>query len=397
MPYVFTSSDLGKTWKTLADTSIKAYCHVIKEYFVNPDLLFLGTEGGLYISPEQGKNWAHFTGKIPEVPVMDMLIHPRDQSLVVATHGRGIMIIDDLTTIRQLSYNVMESDLSFLKTKEYIIRESLPGQGWNGDDEFSGQVPREAAQIVYYKKKRHVFGEMYMEVFDKDSTMIQKLPAGIRKGINIVYWNIRMKPPKVPKSPQIEGSSMFGPNYPAGEYTVRLHKGNNVYNSKIRLLFDPASRHSLMDQEIRQEAVMKAYHMMETLAYLDRQAIDIRNAAKERSGGVSKSLSKQLYNVEVIMDSLHLKMVVVKEGKVVGEERLREKIGFLYGSIISYKGKPTDTQINGLNDLSKEIDKISTTISDFKTNELPGLNKALIKGKKEEIRVISKEDFTKEP
>ena len=396
-PYVFTSSDLGKTWKTLADTSIKAYCHVIKEDIVNHDLLFLGTEGGLYISPGQGENWAHFTGNIPDVPVMDMLIHPREQSLVIATHGRGIMIIDDLTPMRELSHVVMESDLVFLKTKDYTIKENKPGQGWNGDDEFSGQVPREAAQIVYYQKKRHVFGEMYLEVFDKDSTMIQKLPAGIRKGINIAYWNIRMKPPKVPKSPQIEGSSMFGPNYPAGEYTIRLHKGNHLYYSKIRLLFDPASRHSVKDQEIRQEAVMKAYHMLETLAYLDRQAIDIRDAAKARSGGVSKSISKQLYKAEAILDSLHLKMVVVKEGKVVGEERLREKIGFLYGSILSYKGKPTDTQLNGLIDLSKEIDKISMTISDFKTNELPGLNKALIKDKKEEIRVISKEDFTKEP
>ena len=396
-PYVFTSSDLGKTWKTLADTSIKAYCHVIKEDLVNPDLLFLGTEGGLYISTEQGKNWAHFTGNIPEVPVMDMVIHPREQSLVVATHGRGIMIIDDLTPIRELSHGVMESDLVFLKTKDYTIKESTPGQGWNGDDEFSGQVPKEAAQIVYYQKKRHVFGEMYMEVFDKDSVMIQKLPAGTRKGINIVYWNIRMKPPKVPKSPQIEGSSIFGPIYPAGEYTIRLHKGTQVYNSKIRLLFDPASRHPVKDQEIRQEAVMKAYHMMETLAYLDRQATDIRDSAKKRSEGVSRSLSKQLHNTELIMDSLHLKMVVVKEGKVVGEERLREKIGFLYGSILSYKGKPTDTQLNGLNDLSKEIDKISMTISDFKINELPRLNKALIKDKKEEIKVISKEDFTKEP
>ena len=292
---------------------------------------------------------------------------------------------------------MLESDLTLLKTKDYIVRESIPGQGWNGDDEYSGQVPKEAAQIVYYQKKRHVFGEMYIEVFDKDSTMIQKLPAGTRKGINIIYWNIRMKPPKVPKSPQIEGSSMTGPNYPAGEYAIRLHKGNQIFHSTIRLLFDPASRHSVNDQVIRQEAVMKAYHMMETLAYLDRQAVDIRDAAKERSAGASKSFSKQLHKAEIMMDSLHLKMVVVKEGKVVGEERLREKIGFLYGSILSYKGKPTDTQLNGLNELSKEMDRIANTISDFKTRDLPEINKTLIKTNKKEITVISPGDFKKEP
>ena len=396
-PYLFTSGDLGKTWKALADTSVKAYCHVIKEDLINPDLLFLGTEAGLYISPNRGTIWAHFTGNIPNVPVMDLLVHPRDHSLVIATHGRGIMIIDDLTSLRQVSEEVLNSDLKFLKTKDFIIKESISGQGWNGDDEYSGQVPRESAQIVYFQKKRHVFGEMYMEVFNKDSIMIQKLPAGTRKGINVVYWDIRMKPPKVPVSPQIEGYSMIGPNYPAGEYTVNLHKGTQIYDTKIKLLFDPASQHSVKDQEVRQEAVMKAYHLLEKLAYLDREAITFRDAAKERSTGISKSLSRKLHDLESRMDSIHLKMVVMKEGKIVGEERLREKIGFVYGSVMSYKGKPTDSQLSGLNDLSKEVEKINTELTAFKDKELPELNKALVKAGKKEITVISEEEFIKEP
>ena len=177
--------------------------------------------------------------------------------------------------------------------------------------------------------------------------MIQRLPAGTRKGINVVYWTIRMKPPKVPLSPQIEGYTMIGPNYPSGEYSVKLFKGTQVFETKIRLVFDPASQHSQKDQEIREEALMKAYHMLETLAWLDHQVITVRNAAKERSNSVPKSLSQKLHNAEVLMDSLHQKMVVVKEGKVVSEERLREKIGFIYGSVMSFKGRPTDSQLNG--------------------------------------------------
>jgi hypothetical protein len=205
-----------------------------------------------------------------------------------------------------------------------------------------------------------------------------------------------MKPPKVPVSPQIEGYSMIGPNYPAGEYTVKLHKGTQVYDSKIRLLFDPTSQHSVKDQEVRQEAVMKAYHLLEKLAYLDREANTIRDAAKDRSAGSSKSLSRKLHETETRMDSLHLKMVVMKEGKVVGEERLREKIGFIYGSVMSYKGKPTDSQINGLKDLSTEVDKINTEIEDCKTKKLPELNSMLLKSGKKEITVISEEEFKKE-
>ena len=96
------------------------------------------------------------------------------------------------------------------------------------------------------------------------------------------------------------------------------------------------------------------------------------------------------------MDSLHLKMVVVKEGKVVGEERLREKIGFIYGSVMSYKGKPTDSQLQGLNLLSKDMDEINAELVDFKEEILPELNKKLVKAGKKEITVLSKEEFLEE-
>ena len=142
---------------------------------------------------------------------------------------------------------------------------------------------------------------------------------------------------------------------------------------------------------------MKAYHLLEKLAYLDREAITFRDAAKERSTGISKSLSRKLHDLESRMDSIHLKMVVMKEGKIVGEERLREKIGFVYGSVMSYKGKPTDSQLSGLNDLSKEVEKINTELTAFKDKELPELNKALVKAGKKEITVISEEEFKKEP
>jgi len=395
-PYIFTSKDLGRTWKALADTSIKSYCQVIKEDLVNPDLLFLGTETGLYISLNNGKDWAHFSGNLPHVPIMDMTIHPRDHSLVLATHGRGIMLIDDLTPLRMLSDEILNADLKFLNTKDYIIRDETPGQGWNGDDEYSGEMTREAAQIVYFQKKRHVFGEMYIEIYDKENKMIQRLPAGTRKGINVVYWTIRMKPPRVPASPQMEGSSMIGPNFPAGEYTVKLHKGTQVFDTRIRLAFNPASGHLVADQETRQNALMKAYHLMETLAWLDRVAISVRDTAKQRSNGVSKSLIRKLHEAETRMDSLHEKMVVVREGKVVGDERLREKIGFIYGSVMSYKGKPTDSQQNGLAALAKEVDKINSQISAFKEHELPELNQILLKTGKKEITMITEEDFLKE-
>ena len=142
---------------------------------------------------------------------------------------------------------------------------------------------------------------------------------------------------------------------------------------------------------------MKAYDMLQELAWYDRQAITIRDAAKERSTGASKSLARQLHEAEILMDSLHLKMVVVKEGKVIGDERLREKIGFIYGSVMGYKGRPTDAQINGLNALSMDVETISTRLTDFRDKKLPEINAMLVKAGMKEITVISREEFFREP
>ncbi|MEI8006407.1 MAG: glycosyl hydrolase [Bacteroidota bacterium] len=395
--YVFKSTDLGKTWKSLADTAIHAYCHVIKEDLVKPDLLFLGTEGGLYLSIDGGQAWSFFKGNVPRVPVMDMVFHKKEQSLVLATHGRGIMIIDDISPLRQISKEVLEADVKWLNPKDYVIHENSYVQQWNGDDEYVGQVPQEAASIIYYMKKRHLFGDIHLEIYDAGGKMIKRLPAGMRKGINVVKWSIQMKPPKVPVSPQIEGSAFAGPDYSPGEYTVKLFRNNDVYETKIRLLADPKSMYSLQEREIRQKVIMKAYDLLQTLAYTDRQVREIRDQSKKLSGLVSKSMSKKLLTISVRMDTLHARIVSTQEGKITGEERLREKIAFIYGSIMQYPGKPTDSQVQGLDLLGLESGKVITEVNAFVSNDLPKLNAELLNDKKPEIKLTSPEDFIKEP
>ena len=395
--YVFKSSDLGKTWRSLADTTIRAYCHIIKQDPVNPELLFLGTEGGLYITVEGGNSWSLFKGNIPKVPVMDMVIQPREQSLVLATHGRGIMIIDDLSPLRQISNEVLNSDVKFLKPKDFIIREGSFTQDWTGDDEFLGQVPADAVPLMYYMKKRHVVGDIHLEIYDANGKMIKKIPAGMRKGINVVPWSIQMKPPKVPSSPQMEGFAMSGPNYSPGEYKVKLFRNNDIYESTIRILYDPKSMYSIPDREARQEAVMKAYNLLESLAYSDRQVKEIRDQSRILAKSASKSLSKKLLSVSSRMDTLHNKIVSTKEGKITGEERLREKIAFIYGSMMAYPGRPTDSQIQGLDLLFQEAIKLQAGINGFITDDLVKINQELLKDKKTEIKIISLEDFSKEP
>jgi photosystem II stability/assembly factor-like uncharacterized protein len=396
-PYVFYSSDLGKTWVPLADTAIKAYCHVIKQDLVNPGLLYLGTEGGLYLSIDKGKSWTRFTGNVPKAPVMDIAIHPREQSLILATHGRGIIIIDDLTPIREMTPGLAAADVQFLPSKEYMVRDVPGAQRFDGDDGFVGQTAPREATIVYYLKDRHVFGDMKLAVYDQSGKMVKELPLGIRKGINVVKWSATLKPPKVPVSPQPEGYSMTGPHASPGIYTVKLTLNGKEYTSKVNIVTDPGSPYSVQDREVRQNAVMKAYDLLETLAYMDRQISDIRAGALKEKGEVSQPLSSALDSLAARMDSLNGKIVALQVGKITGEERLREKVAFIYGSIQDYQGRPTDSQLTGLNELAAQVETVSSALNNIESTELVRVNNELRTAGKKEITITSREVFMREP
>ena len=148
-PYVFKTTDLGKTWTSLATEEIKGYAHVIREDLINPDLLFLGTEMGLFISIDGGQQWVQFTGNMPNVSVRDMVIHPRESDLVLATHGRGIMIIDDITPLRYLTSEVLQVEVAILPSRPYIISNPKFYQTFAGDQEFVGRNPISAESWAY--------------------------------------------------------------------------------------------------------------------------------------------------------------------------------------------------------------------------------------------------------
>ena len=195
--YVFKTTDLGNTWTSLASESIETFARTITEDFVNPDLLFLGTEYGLYISIDGGKEWVRFEGNVPKVPIYEMVIHPTENDLVIATHGRGILIIDDITPLRQLSQEVFSSEITIFPSEPYTITNPKFAMGPSGDQGFRGSNPSSSAIITYYMQKRHVFGDMSVEVYNSDGELIKTLAAGKNKGINYVEWAVRKKPPRV--------------------------------------------------------------------------------------------------------------------------------------------------------------------------------------------------------
>ncbi|MEM4251860.1 MAG: glycosyl hydrolase, partial [Candidatus Bathyarchaeia archaeon] len=195
-PYIYRTTDYGKTWQSIATDDIKGFAHIVREDPVNPKLLFVGTEHGLYISVDGGRQWGQFTGKFPQmVPVRDLVIHPREHDLIIATHGRGIYIVDDITPLRQLTEEILAKPLHIFKSRPSPTSIATFEQDFPGSDEFVGSSLPEVAYITYYLKDRHIVGDFKIEILDAEGKLITTLPGSKRRGINRVSWFMRMKAP----------------------------------------------------------------------------------------------------------------------------------------------------------------------------------------------------------
>ncbi len=150
-PYVYRTTDYGKTWTSLATKELKGYALSVIQDPVDPDLLFLGTEFGLWVSLDGGKGWTKWTQGLPTVSVMDLAIHPRENDLIVATHGRGLYIVDDIRPLRTLSEAALKEPLHLFDiadSAQHRVAQTgssrFPGAG-----EFRGEARPYGALITY--------------------------------------------------------------------------------------------------------------------------------------------------------------------------------------------------------------------------------------------------------
>src|SRR5207249_8948329 len=258
-PHVFKTTDYGKTWTPIvvADSGVRGYAHVIKEDSLVPNLLFLGTEFGLWISLDSGKHWAQYKGhEFPNVAVRDIVVHPRESDLVVATHGRGIWVVDDITTLRKLTPEVMAQEAVFLQAKP--AQQRLPANGgWvEGSAVYTGPNPPDAALITYYQSKRHIFGKMKLEIFDSQGKLVDTLPPNSRRGISRVEWPMRLKAPHVPPAATAAFEAAQGPRVLPGTYTVKMTRGKETYSTELKLELDPRAKFTMEDRKMEFDAAM---------------------------------------------------------------------------------------------------------------------------------------------
>jgi photosystem II stability/assembly factor-like uncharacterized protein len=391
-PYAYKSSDYGKTWTPLIapNTPVKGYAHVIKEDLVNRDLLFLGTEFGLWVSLDGGAKWSRYKGgDMPAVAVRDLAIHPRENDLVIATHGRGIWIIDDITPLRALTPATLAKDVAFMPARPTVQKPGVGG-GWaNGDASFVGPNPPDDAVITYYLQKRHIFGDMKLEVLDSTGKVVGTMPSTKRRGLSRVTWSMRLKPPTVPPAASAAFGAAVGPRLLPGTYTVRMTKDKEVFTTPLIIIPDPRLTHTPADRAAQFALATRLATMLSDMSSVVERLNATRLALDDRATKLPANdpLAPRLRSASAAVDVLRKKIVATKEGGMItGEERLRENLADLYGSVNGYDGRPSQMELDRTDAIGREMADIVRDFDAWAAKELPGINAALTAKKLEPVQ-----------
>jgi photosystem II stability/assembly factor-like uncharacterized protein len=185
-PFLFKTSDWGATWTSISSNLPNEPINVVKEDHKNPNLLVVGTEFSVFVTIDGGKRWVKLKNNLPTQPVHDLVIHPRENDLVIATHGRGIFITD-ITPLQELSTSVLTKD-AFLFKIEPKVKWILNNNSATSFSNFSGQSEPNAVIINYYLNKE-IKDDINITIY-KGNKVINLLKGKGNKGINKIQWRM---------------------------------------------------------------------------------------------------------------------------------------------------------------------------------------------------------------
>jgi hypothetical protein len=363
---------------------VRGYAHVIKEDRLNPNILYLGTEFGLYVSIDGGRSWAQFkpNGFPDGVAVRDIALQERDDDMVLATHGRGIWVIDDISPLRQLTPATLASSAVLLPGPP--VQQRIQGNGgWaEGDATYFGDNPPSGAVITYYQKARHVIGRMKLEVLDAAGNVVDEIPTSKRRGLNRVNWSMLTKPPIVPPAASLAGSSTQGERILPGNYTVRLTSAGQVSTEPLTITLDKRASFTLADRQAQYAASERLKAMFLRMSKVVGQINGLRAKTGEIADNASApaAIRASAEALTAKADALRKQIVATTEGgAITGEERLREHTDEIYGAINSVEDRPTAYQMARIDALDRELKDVEAQWTALQAGDVAAFN-ARLKG-----------------
>jgi photosystem II stability/assembly factor-like uncharacterized protein len=405
-PFVYKTSDYGKTWKAIANgipKTMLSYAHAIKEDPVRQGLLYLGTEGGIFISYDDGEHWEPLQMNLPHAPVYSITVQEHFNDLVIATYGRGFWILDDITPLQQQTAAVRDASVHLFTPRaayRYVGPESPVSPAI---DMTAGQNPTYGASINYWLKSAPS-GDVKIQIADSGGQLVRSMDGTKRVGMNRVYWDLRTEPSK---EIRLRTSPLYAPEIrlnedgwrPApdggrvsvlvapGTYTVKLSAGGQQPTQPLTVREDPNGGGS--------EAMIKAQSDMlrDLKADIDSVAdmvntvelvrSQLASLARVTAGGRDASAVKQA------ADALEEKLLHVEDRliqrKLTGQgqdttrwpAQLVSKLTYLAGSVDGSDEAPT-TQARAVQaDYKKQIGALQAELDGVLEKDLTNFNRML--------------------
>ncbi len=348
-PYIYKSTDYGSSWTQVQrDIPEGAYARVVREDPVRKDLLYAGTERGLYISFDGGAAWQQWQSNLPMTPITDLMVHQDD--LLAATHGRSYWILDDIKPMRAVS-NEVASATAYLyepkdavKTRGFGFFFPMPGVGEN---------PYSGASIKYYMKEV-AEGDtipLKLDILDASGNVIRSMSSDAKDksnqvakkaGMNVAKWDLKvddLKPAEGVYVMSFTGGGMKGYTVGPGTYTARLSYGDVSQSQSFDVLADPREEASAAQIAEQQQMLQEIYQDIETLYDGVKQMQQVR--------GQMKDWMNRLENDEDIQER--------------GKE-ITDKINETEGTLISPKQTTFQDVINFRSQLDHQLHNLMQTL-----------------------------------
>lgn len=393
-PYAFKTTDYGATWTALAGGLPQDdYVKVIREDPKNPQLLYIGMDRGLFASWDGGQRWVSIRNNLPPVSVRDIKIHPRENDLIIGTHGRGAWILDDIAPLQKLS-DAMQAD-SYLFDVRPATRWQIRRRGSNlGTRTYAAANPEAGAYINYYLKEAP---EKPLKITVTDASgqkvvdITEKEP---KAGINRAVWSLRHEGPAPLRSQQGGGGGFMarfagrmGPPAVPGDYTVSIKVGEQEHSAKVLVKGDPRIEMSQADYQkqyetakILRDLTSKVNGAIDTTFNINKQLTGLKDQMKfagegENTQQITEALDKALAELKELDNRLQRPVRGLQYRQY---PRMQDEVRGLMFSMMGSTTPPTEAQLTVLKELEHDsgllladVDKfVQTTIQD--SNQMLG-------------------------
>ncbi len=331
-PYLFKTNNYGKTWTRLIDnTKVSGYTLSIIQDPVEPKLVFLGSENGLWISIDEGNTWTQFNKKFPSVSTMDLAIQEKESALIVGTFGRSIWVLDDLLSLREIAAGRITKSLTALPMNDAVQVKGLfiapPGNIWTGfHTTFEGENRVfQKTQIPFFLRDLqdstvNIVAEIYN---DKKGLINQVKSTRLEKGLNYLIWKLDEKAASI--SGGWESDESRGIPVLPGTYSIVVRYGARSDTTTVKVVSDP--RFNLdpdVDKKLNDfqksvnEEVEKLSMLLKSIDKKKEAITKLENYLKGIDGTQYASVIKEIIQMRGSLDSLRAKGQTPRPNRQVG-------------------------------------------------------------------------------